>query len=103
MGASFSSDESAYDSRASLKNPAHRLSHEFTPDLDLEMYVNTLQAGNIEKAQKLKSYMRIKYADYPELRREIKKLKDRPWGVGNLPSLNQMHGLEFEDSPYLIK
>ncbi len=57
----------------------------------------------MEKAKNIKSWMWIKYADYPELRLQIKRLKDRPWAVNDLPTLNGMHGLEFEDSPYLSR
>lgn len=97
MGSSFSNLNLPYDERLSLKDSRHRLSQEFSPDLDLSMYMNTMQSGNIEGAQTLKQYMRIKYADYPEIMKGINKLKNRPWAVSDLTALNPMHGLDIED------
>lgn len=76
----------------SLEDPRHRLSHDFTPELDLEVYSNIVQTGNVEKASRMRHYLLIKYADYEDLIPKIQKLPRRPYSVPDLPSLDPMSG-----------
>lgn len=82
--------------RSSLSSLEHRLSHQFEPDFDLELWMNTMQAGNPAGAKKIQKYMEVKYADYPELLPKIKKLPTRPWAVMNLPALDQMAEFDID-------
>lgn len=83
--------------RKSLNDRRHYLSHEFEPDFDYELWMNTLQGGNIEGAKRLKLQLLIKYADYPDVKKRFEALINKPFAVQNLGALDPLFDLSFED------
>lgn len=85
---------SSYENKKSLRDTRHNLSHEFTPDLDWEMWRTLLLTGRVVEAKKLKQWLIIKYADYPQLLLRFRKLPEKTMSVSHLPSLNSFHGFD---------
>ena len=87
-------NQQSFEDRTSLKDKRHNLSQDFTPELDFEMWHTTLLLGRVMEAKKIKQWLNVKYADYPELLLRFKKLPEKTLSVHSLPSLNSFHGFD---------